>query len=140
MASAAAPRHSGIRTLLAVLVLLMRASAPGMALPVTGGADAASLAALLGGDAICHAGGDQDSDRSPAAPVPGHTPGHAHDCGLCPACHLLGAPALPAGGVAVIPPLAVWTTQRLAALPPATGPPQARRTAARPRGPPSLSV
>jgi len=135
-----------LRLLLAALWLVARLAAPVQAMPaqpagpdVGFGADPVARIML---QAICHADGSRQAasqdapdgqDPAPAAPVPS---GHA-DCLLCPACHLVSHAAVPLPGTPVLPSalrsLAGWE----APLPPATGPPPRKRTAAHPTGPPT---
>ncbi len=125
------------RLLVAVLVLFAQVTAAA-SMPYTQTAAREDLAALLDGQAICHADGPED----PGQPAPGplNHPGHAHDCALCPACHLAAAPALIAPGdpLLLLPFLA--SMGMAAPPPPATGPPRGVRSAASPRGPPNSAV
>jgi hypothetical protein len=91
---------------------------------------ALELAALLNDPgAICHVAGDNNGQHGPASP--------GDDCAMCPCC--LGT-VLPVALPDPPPPLPLPTrTATIApvATPPSTGPPPARFTLARPRGPPA---
>ncbi len=116
--------------LLALLLLVLR-----LALPAYAGTADKDAAQVLGGVPICHA------DAGPAAPEPAGKPAvpSAHDCLLCPVCQLAATPALLPAAPWVSAPLQAGPVQ--AALPPpSTGPPQPRRYAAPPRGPPASAV
>lgn len=126
------------RVLVAVLVLLTQWVSGPLVLPQGLPATQAEVAALFGGQFICHADGAQDA--GPGTSTPDHLPGQKHDCALCPACHIAAAPMLVAPDSASLPvPMVVHI--RLPSLPPpATGPPHPVRYAARPRGPPGHSA
>ena len=121
---------------LALLLLVLRAAVPAHVPPNVGANADGRLAIVLGDLPICHA------EAPPAAPPadPGDRPAiPSHDCGLCPACHLSAATAvLPQVAWLPAPPQA--RVDRAAPVPPSTGPPQPRRYAARPRGPPATLV
>lgn len=147
MASHPQPRHATmLRLLLAALWLVARLAAPVQAMPAqlagSGPGFGADPVARMMLQAICHADGSRQAASegavdgqgpAPAAPMPS---GHA-DCLLCPACHLVSHAAVPLPGTPALPPapqrLAGWA----APLPPATGPPPRKRTAAQPTGPPT---
>ncbi len=131
--------------LLALLALVLRLPAPGLAEAAGGpnrNADLADLldtglvdAGLVGEVPICHAGADGTSRPE----QPGHPAGSAHDCTLCGMCQGAAAPALLPGAAFVTAPSPL--RRSTAALrPPSTGPPQPGRYAAPPRGPPVSSV
>jgi len=125
--------------LLLLAFLLARVAAPALAAPGfdTLGSQQIELASLLANGAICHAfdSGDAAPDSDPAK----HPTNQTHDCGLCPACHLLNVHVLPPAPLAVPAPVQLITTSPFI-LPPATGPPARKWTPARPRGPPSSRV
>lgn len=126
------------RVLVAVLVLLTQWVA-GPLVPSQGRPAAqAEVAALFGGQFICHADGAQDA--RPGTSTPDHPPGQKHDCALCPACHLAAAPMLAAPDGASLPVPMVVHVGLPSPLPPATGPPHPVRYAARPRGSPGHSA
>jgi hypothetical protein len=130
-------RGAASRSLLAMLVLVVQLLAP--ILPMAAHAAATDAATLIEGAVICHAGGDaaQAADRA----APGEQPsGHPHACLLCPACHFASAAFLQPNPPPPPPRPSVVATRLAEATPPATGPPDRPRTAARPRAPPARSV
>jgi hypothetical protein len=128
------------RTHVLVLVLAVRLLASVLPMPVaaSAGADSTALAGLFDAQAICHADGRVDT--SPGQAPSKHPAGHAHDCGLCPICHVLAAPALLPVGEAELSPRLTPRVRSRAMPPPSTGPPAILRASTSPRGPPSVSV
>ncbi len=117
-----------VRMLVAVLVLMALVVGPVRAFAMA--AAAAPTADLL----ICHASA-ADADQTPAqAPV------HAHDCQLCPACHLAAQPALAAGAGVFVSAPAITMVADTTLLPPATGPPSPVDAATPSTGPPASAV
>lgn len=127
------PWRNQAATLLALLLLVLRLAVPAYVTSAGVAGEDAVRAQALGGVAICHA------DAGPAVPAPGKPAlPSAHDCLLCPMCQLAAPALLPAAAQAMPPPLA---GEAGIALPsPSAGPPQPRRYAARPRGPPASAV
>ena len=126
------------RVLVAVLVLLTQCATGSLALFQERPAAQAEVAALFGGQFICHSDGAQGT--GPGTSTPYQPPGQQHDCALCPACHLAAAPMLAApDGATLLAPMVVPVGQP-SLLPPATGPPRPLRYAAHPRGPPGHLV
>jgi hypothetical protein len=123
-------RFRTLHLLVAALVLMARLLAPDMAFAASAPTD---LATLLGAE-ICHADGTVP-DKAPAAP--GH---HAHDCLLCPACHLSAQLAIPVATAVPIATGAVTLVNHAAMAPPTTGPPAQPRVADQPTGPPAVSI
>lgn len=120
--------------MLALFALAFRLALPG--LWSAGPAD--DLVRLLGEAPICHGGGAAtaapDTGERPDAPaVP------AHECALCPVCHIAAAPALLSPPVLVMAPGPAGMAG-IAWRPPSTGPPRHDRYAVRPRGPPATCV
>jgi hypothetical protein len=128
-------RQTQARTLLALLLLVLRLAIPAYAMPGgTPGKEA--LAQLLGEVPICHA----EAAPAPVAPEPANKPAiPAHDCAICSVCHLASAGALLPTAAWVVPTPAIGKA-RVALHPLSTGPPQPKRYAARPRGPPASAV
>jgi hypothetical protein len=123
--------------LAAILVLAIRLAVGVIPMSPAGAASAAPAGAWAG-EVICHAADPSDATpNQPPSQPPAH---HDHDCGLCPICHFLAASALPSGDGPAVSPVDIGAVEPPAPLPPATGPPQAHRQAARPRGPPALSA
>lgn len=132
MSSLRRPAQAGL--LLALFALAFRLALPG--LWPAGSAD--DLVRLLGDAPICHSGGAAtaapDTGERPAPPaVP------AHECALCPVCHIAAAPALLPTPVLVMGSGPVGRAG-IAWHPPSTGPPRHDRYAVRPRGPPATRV
>lgn len=116
-----------LRVLIAVLLLVGRPLILG---PASSGASAAmtgELAALIGDVAICHTGGAEPAGQAPA-------------CLLCPACHVTGQATLPVTARVIVAYPPAVAIGHAALPPPATGPPHPARLAARPTGPPTLSI
>ena len=126
-----------LRLLLAAVLLAGRLLAPGLPMSEARAAAAGDLASLLGELVICHAGGTSDASEGQAPARPGD---HAAACLLCPACHVAGQAALPVADRVIVPYAPVAVIAHAAAAPPATGPPHPARLAARPTGPPALSI
>lgn len=127
------PRRNRAATLLALLLLVLRLAVPACATSAKIAGEDAFLAQAVGGVVICHA------DAGPAVPSPGKPAlPSAHDCLLCPMCQLAAPALLPAAAWVMALPLAGEAGTALP--PPSTGPPQPRRYASRPRGPPAASV
>ncbi len=122
-----APRRRGGVLLAVLLLALQMIAAPAMAAAMTPVPASATLADILGDQAICHGFG---GPSRPGDPAPTR-----HDCALCPVCQLMAAAmVLPAGGGMlariVVTPVVQSSALLFAALP------HPRRAAARPRGPP----
>jgi hypothetical protein len=118
-----------LRWLVITVIMVARLAAPAMAMQPP-----AELAGFLDPGAICHALPDDGGTPAPK-PVP-----HAHDCGLCPACHIAQASVLPALGPVPPMPRHAMVRRVLAPLPPSTAGPQQGWSPSRPRGPPSLRI
>lgn len=121
-----------LHMLVAVFVLVGRLLGPAVAAQMPGPGEFQ----LTGAGVICHSG---DSTAS-SVPDQGKRDGHAPDCQLCPACHLITLAVLPDAGPSVISAAAVVHADRPALPPPSTGPPHPVRLAARPTGPPSTVI
>lgn len=129
-------RDNRAALLLALLALVLRLAISGFPMPIGMAGQTASLIQGLDEVPICHGGAadassNQEPSGDPAIP--------AHDCALCPVCHLAAAPALLPAAAWIMTPRPAGRAG-MALRPPSTGPPQHDRYAARPRGPPALRV
>jgi hypothetical protein len=129
-----------LRTHVLVLVLAVRLLASVLPMPIapSASADVTALAGLFGALTICHA--DGRTNTAPGQVPSPHSGDHACDCGLCPICHVLAAPALLPVNAAELSPFLTPRVRSHAMPPPSTGPPSLLRASASPRGPPGVSV